>query len=69
MKLLSLLILSPLALVLPQDPAPKAPTGPEVGKPAPVASLNDHTGKKITIGGKSKAWRVIACYPKAMTGG
>ena len=69
MKLSSLFLLAPLALVLPQDEPAKAPPGPEVGKPAPVFTLNDHTGKKVTIGGEAEAWRVIACYPKAMTGG
>ena len=69
MKLTKLLLLAPLALVLPQDAQEKAPPGPEVGKPAPVFTLNDHSGKKIKIGGESEAWRVVACYPMAMTPG
>ena len=69
MKISSLRLLAPLALALPQDEAKPAPVGAEVGKPAPAFSLNDHTGQRVSIGGASEAWRVIACYPKAMTGG
>jgi len=69
MKLTSLFLLAPLAFVLPQDEPAKAPPGPEVGKAAPVFTLNDQTGKKITIGGEAESWRVVACYPMAMTPG
>ncbi len=67
MKISPLLLLAPLALLLPQD-EPKPPTA-VVGKTAPAFTLNDHTGAKVSIGGESEAWQVIACYPKAMTGG
>jgi hypothetical protein len=74
MKSLPLLLLAPLALVLPQDPAQEAPPTPAVikpvvGKPAPVIRLNDHTGKAVTFGAGAKTWQVLACYPKAMTPG
>ena len=68
MKTIALLLLAPLAL-LAQEPVEKPPPGPEVGKPAPVVRLNDHTGLARNLGGEAEAWRVIACYPKAMTGG
>ena len=45
------------------------PSEPEIGKPAPAFKLNDHTGKMVTVGGASKAWTVLAFYPKAMTPG
>lgn len=69
MKPLAMLLLAPLALLLPQEPADKGPSGPEVGKPAPVIRLNDHTGQAVTFGGEAKTWQVLACYPKALTGG
>ena len=42
---------------------------PEIGKPAPVFTVNDHEGKEVTVGGKSDTWTVLAFYPKALTGG
>jgi len=69
MKISSLLLVAPLALVLPQDEGGKAPPAVEVGKPAPTFSLNDHTGTKVSLGGEAETWSVIACYPKAMTPG
>ncbi len=76
MKLTHLLLLAPLVLALPQD---KGATGGEtekqaqpvatIGKSAPSFSLNDHTGTKVTLGGAAPKWRVIACFPKAMTPG
>lgn len=69
MKISSLLLLAPLTLALPQDEDKKAPVVAEVGKPAPAFTLNDHTGAKVSVGGEAETWRVIACYPKAMTGG
>lgn len=48
---------------LAQDPFP------QVGKPAPVITAQDHEGKRVTVGGKSKTWTVLAFYPKALTGG
>jgi hypothetical protein len=46
------------------------PTGPEIGKPAPAARLNDHTGVARRVGpGGPKEWTVLAFYPKAMTPG
>jgi hypothetical protein len=53
-----------------QDPEkPKAPSLPEVGKPAPAFRLNDHHGKAVEVGGKADRWTVIAFYPKAATPG
>jgi thioredoxin-dependent peroxiredoxin len=47
-----------------------APTGPEVGKPAPAFRLNDHTGKAVEVGGAATTgWTILAFYPKAMTAG
>jgi hypothetical protein len=42
---------------------------PEIGKPAPVFTVQNHKGKDVTVGGKSKTWTVLAFYPKALTGG
>jgi peroxiredoxin Q/BCP len=50
--------------------ADEPPKAPEVGKPAPAFRLNDHTGKAVAVGpGATKAWTVLAFYPKAMTPG
>ncbi len=51
--------------------APKAQGDPfpELGRPAPVFTAESHEGEKITVGGKSKTWTVLAFYPKALTGG
>jgi peroxiredoxin Q/BCP len=53
-------------LVIQADPAP---TGPEVGAPAPSFRLNDQDGNARAVGGAGKLWTVVAFYPKAMTGG
>ena len=42
---------------------------PEIGKPAPEFTVKDHEGKKVSVGGKSETWTVLAFYPKALTGG
>ena len=52
-----------------QDAEKTAMKMPEVGKPAPSVRLNDHTGKIVTLGGKTEKWSVLAFYPKAMTSG
>ena len=67
MKLLASLLAS--TLLLTQATTPTADKGPELGKPAPTFRLNDQTGQAHTIGGKSRAWTVVAFYPKAMTPG
>lgn len=67
MRLPALLLTLPLCMTL-QDDKPKD-KGPEVGAAAPAFALNDHTGNKVSLGGESSAWHVIACYPKAMTPG
>ncbi|MEZ5966195.1 MAG: hypothetical protein R3F56_20325 [Planctomycetota bacterium] len=56
---------------LPQDPPTPAPVPvlATVGKPAPVFSLNDHTGHAVRVGGASDTWTALAFYPKAMTPG
>ena len=68
-----LLCLAALLLpVLAQDPARDAEqdvAGPVVGKAAPAFRVNDHTGRGVAVGGKSKAWTVLAFYPKAATPG
>ena len=73
MHLRSLAFALPLLLVpfAVQDPdrKPAAPALPEVGKPAPVIRLNDHTGTAVTVGGTAEAWTVLAFYPKAATPG
>ena len=48
-----------------------ANTAPTVGKKAPRFKLNDHLGKIVRIGGRSrsKTWTVLAFYPKAGTPG
>jgi len=65
------LLVSWLAFVpaMAQSGGDSTPKTPEVGKPAPVLRLNDHTGKIATVGGKTKNWSVLAFYPKAMTSG
>lgn len=68
MKISSLLLLAPLVLCALSQDEPKPATA-VVGKAAPTFTLNDHTGAKVAVGGESKTWQVIACYPKAMTGG
>ena len=42
---------------------------PKLGQPAPVFTVESHEGEKVTVGGKSKTWTVLAFYPKALTGG
>ena len=51
-----------------QAAARKVPT---LGKKAPRFKLNDHEGKIVRVGGRSrsKSWTVIAFYPKAGTPG
>jgi len=61
-------LLAVLTAFLQDDPG-KAPKRPEVGKPAPVFRLNDHTGKIVELGGKSENWTVLAFFPKAATPG
>jgi hypothetical protein len=60
-----------LALVpfLAQDEAPKQPTGPVVGAPAPSLRLNNQVGQAVSVGGKSPTWSVLFFYPKAGTPG
>ena len=66
----SLLVPLLLALTVTRQGAPApAQKMPEVGKPAPALRLNDHTGKIVTLGGKTANWSVLAFYPKAMTSG
>lgn len=58
-----------LALVASQEEAPPKPTPLVVGAEAPLFQLNDHSGKTVRVGGKSKSWTVLAFYPKALTPG
>lgn len=51
-----------------QDPDSKVP-GPEVGKSAPTARLNNHEGVVVQVGGKSEHWTILAFFPKAATPG
>lgn len=60
------LLLAPFAI---QDGAKKSPEPVQVGKAAPVIRLNDHNGKAVRVGGKSKKWSVLAFYPMAATPG
>lgn len=63
-------VLLPLLLALPTlSPTPQDPAVAKVGKPAPAFRVNDHTGKAVRFGGKSKTWTVLAFYPKAGTPG
>jgi hypothetical protein len=64
-------IQSPIAFVLASSTGLLAQGDPfpEVGKSAPTATVKDHDGHDVTIGGKSKTWTVLAFYPKALTGG
>jgi hypothetical protein len=47
----------------------KAKAGPEVGKPAPTARLNNHEGVVVQVGGKSQHWTILAFFPRAATPG
>lgn len=69
MKALLLVPLLALLTLTRQGAPGPAPKLPEVGKPAPALRLNDHTGKIVTLGGKTPKWSVLAFYPKAMTSG
>lgn len=68
---LTLALLAPALLAAATALAPPdgATRGPEVGKPAPAARLNDHTGAVQSIGGEREEWTVLAFFPKAMTPG
>ena len=58
------------ALILSSPQQAKAPTRPEEGKPAPTFTLNDHEGKKVSVGPNDDAlWTVLAFYPMAATPG
>lgn len=61
--------LAVLATLFTQDPEPKGPTPPSVGKAAPSLRLNDHTGNAVSLGGESRTWTVLAFFPKAATPG
>jgi thioredoxin-dependent peroxiredoxin len=69
MKYLLLATVAGLLTLTLQDALKSAPKAPEVGQPAPALRLNDHTGKIVMLGGKTKNWSVLAFYPKAMTPG
>ncbi len=69
MKALALVSLFSVLALGVQDATKPGAKMPEVGKPAPALRLNDHTGKIVTLGGKSENWSVLAFYPKAMTSG
>lgn len=62
-----LLALTPFLAL--QDPGRARERGPEVGAPAPRFRLNDHSGRAVRVGGKSRTWTVVAFYPKAATPG
>ena len=64
-----LLLTAAFAPLLLQDEAKQAPTPPRAGAQAPAFRLNDHTGKAVTVGGKSESWTVLAFFPKAATPG
>ena len=66
---LELLALAFLMAPLSAQEEGQAPAGPVVGKPAPTARLNDHTGKAVSLGGESETWTVLAFYPRAGTPG
>lgn len=68
---LTFALLAPALLAATSTLAPSGGVagGPEVGKPAPLARLNDHTGTVQTIGGEREKWTVLAFFPKAMTPG
>jgi hypothetical protein len=76
LSLLTALVLGAAAL-LPQTPQDREEARPAVavGEAAPLARLNDHTGKAVAFGGETApadtagAWTVLAFYPKALTGG
>ncbi|MHC5062933.1 MAG: hypothetical protein ACYTG5_03035 [Planctomycetota bacterium] len=61
--LISSLLVLPLAS-LSQDNKPLP-----LEEPAPAFSLNDHHGKKVTVGGEADHWTVLAFYPMAGTPG
>jgi hypothetical protein len=75
LSLLALVGLAPLFL------APRPVQGPEsaeprlleVGKPAPVVRLNDHTGRAVHLRpadpDEEGNWKVLAFFPKAATPG
>ncbi len=67
----SLLLASSLALLpflsLVQDRQDNKPLTLE--EPAPAFALNDHHGKKVSVGGEVDHWTVLAFYPKAGTPG
>lgn len=67
LSILTVMLLSAGLLAL-QSEEPEA-AGPEVGKPAPTARLNDHHGQATTLGGKRKGWTVVAFFPMAATPG
>ena len=56
----------PLASQRPAEPPAPAV---RVGEPAPRFRLNDHEGRAVRVGGRSKTWTVVAFYPKAATPG
>lgn len=69
MKYLLLATVAGLLTLTLQEAPQGASKSPVVGQPAPALRLNDHTGKIVTLGGKTKNWSVLAFYPKAMTPG
>ena len=69
MKLITIAATLATATLLVQDTDEERAPGPKVGEKAPAFRLNDHTGRPVSIGGESKAWTVVAFFPKAMTPG
>jgi len=68
MKQLSSLALL-LAVVIGMQEAQEGAKPLKPGDAAPTFRLNNHTGKAISIGGKSETWTVLAFFPKAATPG
>ncbi len=62
-------LFSVILISLVQAAPGSSPQSAEVGKPAPVFRLNDHTGKVVPFGGKHEGWSVLAFFPKAATPG
>jgi hypothetical protein len=66
--LLSLCAAAATFVSLQDEEQPKAPSLPEVGKPAPTFRLNAHDGHAVKIG-PGENWTVLAFFPKAATPG
>ena len=64
-----MLALLPAAAWIQQEDPKQTPARAEVGAPAPVFRLNDHTGKLAAFAGPSERWSIFAFYPKAATPG